>query len=449
MFDMTKISFDDLVNQLVQELQQQDAWKDATLQSTGMTLIDLYAYVAQLLLYYIKRSYEEMFATSAQYWASLCRIANLVEAPVKRPIGATGTVTLTLNQASTQAITLPAGTALNCDGVGFYLVDSVVFNPGDTQMNAVVRQGILTTKTFTSNGNHQRQDYQITDANATDLDISVSANGISYAPVKYFGETLDSNQVKVWTSPDKNLNVTFLAGFGIPVYNSTISVNYIEVNESYFPSTTSVWSVVNDSRFTVTANLSNFSQAVGWEDVDSFRNRLQGWFGVGKRAVTKDDFWYMVSGIEGVGQVQVVDVKDNFSAPFREVQLYIAGADGGVPSQTVLNNVTSFVDKVVGVGVAYSVHPVQIVLLDVYVVAYASRLYSLNTIQSNVVSAINSLYVNVGIQQWIATNDIVKQVMTVNGVVRCDVVLPSVDVTLQKGQKIVVRSVKVDAYVSV
>jgi hypothetical protein len=195
--------------------------------------------------------------------------------------------------------------------------------------------------------------------------------------------------------------------------------------------------------------LSTFNQAVGWEDVDSFRNRLQGWFGVGKRAVTKDDFWYMVSGIEGVGQVQIVDVKDNFSAPFREVQIYIAGADGGVPSQTILDNVTSFVDKVVGVGVAYSVHPVQIVPLDVYVVAYASRLYSLNTIQSNVVSAINSLYADVGIQQWIAINDIAKQVMTVNGVVRCDVVIPSIDVALQKGQKIVVRSVKVDAYVGV
>jgi len=449
MFDMTKISFDDIVNQLVQELQQQDAWKDANLQSTGMTLIDLYAYVAQLLLYYIKRSYEEMFATSAQYWASLCRIANLVEAPVKRPIGATGTVKLTLNQASTQAITLPAGTALNCDGVGFYLADSVVFNPGVTQMNAVVRQGILTNKTFTSNGNQQRQDYQITDLNATDLDISVSVNGMNYAPVKYFGETLDSYQAKVWTSPDKNLNVTFLAGFGVPAYNSNISVNYVEVNASYFPSTTSVWSVVNDNRFTVTANLSTFNQAVGWEDVDNFRNRLQGWCGVGKRAVTKDDFWYMVSGIEGVGQVRVVDVKDNFSAPFREVQIYIAGADGGVPSQVVLDNVTSFVDKVLGVGVAYSVHPVQIVPVDVYVVAYASRLYSLNTIQSNVMSAIKSLYANVGIQQWIAINDIVKQVMTVNGVRKVSVVLPAVDVTLQKGQKIAIRSVKVDAYAGV
>jgi hypothetical protein len=64
-------------------------------------------------------------------------------------------------------------------------------------------------------------------------------------------------------------------------------------------------------------------------------------------------------------------------------------------------------------------------------------------------SAIKSLYANVDIQQWIAINDIVKQVMTVNGVVKCSVVLPAMDVTLQKGQKIAIRSVKVDAYAGV
>jgi len=447
MLDLTKITFEELVDQLVNKLKTRDAWKDAYLQSTGRMLIELYAYVAQLLLYYLKRSFEEMFVDSAQYWESLCKIANMLEAPVKRPIGASGKVKLRLKEVSNQPVVIPAKTQLSCDGVLFYTVSDVVFNPGEVEKEVVVRQGAWLERSFVSDGDQLRQDYQVVGENVSDLDVEVQVGDRMYSVVRYFGETLDEFQVKVWTSPDKALNVSFLRGFGIPGYGEVVRVRYSEVDPSYFPVVDSQWSVVGDDRFEVVADLSTFSKGAGWEDVESFRQRLQGWYGVGKRAVAKEDFWYLVRSVEGVGKVQVVDVKDNFEAPFREIEIYVADASGGVPSQDVLDRVKEFLSRVGGVGVLYTVKPVQLVEVDVYVKAYISRVYSSVAVQSKVVDVIKRLYSDLEIQEWVSIDRLKREVLMVEGVRSCEVVLPSVDKVLKKGQKVVLGQVRVDVFI--
>jgi len=447
MLDLTKITFEELVDQLIAELKEKDAWKDAYLQSTGMTLIELYAYVAQLLLYYLKRSFEEMFVDSAQYWESLCKIANMLEAPVKRPIGASGKVRLRLKEGSSDVVVLPAKMQLSCDGVLFYTVSDVVFNPGEVEKEVVVRQGAWLEKSFVSNGNQLRQDYRVEGERVSDLDVEVYVGDRMYLVVRYFGETLDELQAKVWTSPDRALNVSFLKGFGVPGYGEVVKVKYSEVDPDYFPSVDSQWSVVGDDRFEVVADLSTFSRGAGWEDVESFRQRLQGWFGIGKRAVTKEDFWYVVSSVEGVGKVQVVDVKDNFYASFREVEIYVADVNGGVPSQDILDRVKEVLSRVGGVGVLYTVKPVQLVEVDVYVRVYTNRMYSSVAVQGKVVDVIRKLYSDLGIQEWVSVDRLRREVLLVEGVRQCEVVLPSVDKVLKKGQKVVLRQVRVDVLV--
>ena len=447
MFDYTKISFEELVDQLINKLKTKDAWKDAYLQSTGRTLIELYAYVAQLLLYYLKRSFEEMFVDSAQYWESLCKIANMLEAPVKRPVGASGVVKLRLKQASDKSIIVPAKTQLSCDGVLFYTVSDVVFNPGEVEKEVIVRQGAWLERSFVSDGDPLRQDYQIVGDNVSDLDVEVQVGNRMYAVVSYFGQTLDEFQVKVWTSPDKALNVSFLRGFGMPGYGEVVRVRYSEVDPVFFPAVDSQWSVVGDDRFEVVADLSTFSKGAGWEDVESFRQRLQGWYGVGKRAVTKEDFWYLVSSVAGVGKVQVIDVKDNFEAPFREVEIYVADASGEIPSQDILDRVKGFLGEAGSVGVLYTVKPVQIVNVDVYVRAYISRVYSSAAVQRKVMDVIRNLYSSLGIQEWVSVDKLRREVLSVEGVRQCEIVLPAVDLQLKKGQLVKLGQLRVDVLV--
>jgi hypothetical protein len=447
MLDRTKISFEELVDQLIAILKTKDAWKDAYLQSTGTTLIELYAYVAQLLLYYLKRSYEELFVDSAQYWESLCKIANMLEAPVKRPIGASGVVRLRLKQASSQPLVVPKRTQLSCDGVLFYTVTDVVFNPGEVEKDVIVRQGVWLEKSFVSNGNQLKQDYKVVGDNVSDLDVEVYVGDMMYSVVSYFGQVLDDYQVKVWTSPDRALNISFLRGFGMPSYGEVIKVRYSEVDSGYFPSVNSQWSVVGDDRFEVVADLSTFSKGAGWEDVESFRQRLQGWYGVGQRLNSKDDFELAVKSVAGVKFVQVISVMDNFQAPFRAVEIYVTDEEGKEPSQDIMNRVKKWLDRLGGVGVMYLLKPVQLVRIPVYVRIYTSRMYDVNAIQSQAVDMIKSLYGELGIQEWLPVMRLRDKLLTIAGVRDVVVVQPRVDLSLKKGQRLWVENIRVDILV--
>ena len=444
MLDYTRISFEELVDQLINILKTKDAWKDAYLQSTGRTLIELYAYVAQLLLYYLKRSYEELFVDSAQYWESLCKIANMLEAPVKRPIGASGVVRLRLKQASSDVVILPARAQLSCDGVLFYTVSDAVFDPGETEKEVVVRQGVWVERVFVSDGNQMRQDYKIVGDNVSDLDVEVYVGDMMYTVVQYFGQTLSDFQVKVWTSPDRALNVSFLKGFGVPRYGEVVKVRYSEVDPSYFPAVDSRWSVVGDDRFEVVVDLSTFSRGSGWEDVESFRQRLRGWYGVGQRLSSKDDFELAVKSVAGVKFVQVISVMDNFQAPFRAVEIYVTDEEGKEPSQDIMNRVEKWLDRLGGIGVMYLVKPVQLVKIPVYVRIYTSRMYDVNAIHSRAVNMIKSLYGELGIQEWLSVARLRDKLLTIAGVRDVVVVQPRVDLSLKKGQRLWVENVRVD-----
>jgi len=233
----------------------------------------------------------------------------------------------------------------------------------------------------------------------------------------------------------------------VPSLGSVVTIRYCEVRPDYYPLVNSIWSMPRDNRFDVIPILSSFSSGSDWEDIESFRQRLQGWFGVGHRAVTKEDFWYIVRSVDGVGKVQVVDVKDNFNAPFREAEVYITDSAGGVPSQDILDRVKGFLDSVGSVGVLYTVKPVQLVSVVVYVKVYISKVYLSTAVQGRVIDVIKNLYSNLEIQEWVSTDRLKREVLQIEGVRSCEVILPSTDIVLKKGQKVVLDQVRVDVFV--
>jgi hypothetical protein len=226
-----------------------------------------------------------------------------------------------------------------------------------------------------------------------------------------------------------------------------VKVRYSEVDPSYFPAVDSRWSVVGDDRFEVVADLSTFSKGAGWEDVESFRQRLRGWYGVGQRLNSKDDFELAVRSVAGVKFVQVISVMDNFQAPFRAVEIYVTDEEGKEPSQDIMNRIEKWLDRLGGIGVMYLVKPVQLVKISVYVRIYTSRMYDVNAIHSQAVNMIRSLYGELGIQEWLPVARLRDKLLTITGVRDVVVVQPRVDLSLKKGQRLWVENIRVDILV--
>jgi hypothetical protein len=440
MLDLTKLTFEELVAQFKNLVQSKNAWKDARMSSTGTMLIELCAYIPQILGYYLKRTYEEMFVDTAQYWESLTHLCKMLEIYVKRPIGACGEVKLIPKSPLGTSVILPKFTKLWCEDAEFYLAEDTVISPSDPYKVASVRQGIRTLAQFNSDGNSLAQQYKISNDMTTDVDIVVKAGDTNYTVVTHFMESLDANQVRVFTDIDKSLVVHFSRGFGLPLYGQTISVYYILVDPDYVPSVSASWTI-DDSRFDVEPVLP-FTSGAGYEDVETFRERCSKFFGVGKRAVTKEDFWYVVMSVPGVEDVMVLDVKDNFAAPFKSVDIYVKGA-GGVFTDTLKNQIQTILTQMGSVGVDYRLFKAPSYDVDVYSVLYTGRYAISSAIRTEALSRIENLFKSAKIGQWIYRNEIIAELESIKDVKRVLLVTPSVDVQLTT-QVPNLRSTRVD-----
>ena len=84
--DYVNYDFDDLVVQLINRLSQGDAWKDTYRSATGEMLIELLAYVGNLVLYYIERRAEESYIATAKNRSSVVNLVKLLNYNPKRKV---------------------------------------------------------------------------------------------------------------------------------------------------------------------------------------------------------------------------------------------------------------------------------------------------------------------------------------------------------------------------
>jgi len=117
--DYTDYDYDSLVEQLTNVIKLTETWKDNYQSSTGQTLIQLFSYIANLLMYYIERRAQEGYLGTAQLRTSLVNLVQLVGYKPSRKVSATGTLKFSISAAHTD-ISIPDNTL--CQGGDLYFL---------------------------------------------------------------------------------------------------------------------------------------------------------------------------------------------------------------------------------------------------------------------------------------------------------------------------------------
>src|ERR1017187_2976066 len=113
--------FSDLVTSLQNNLSaNQAAWKDLYRSGTGQMLIELFAAVGVLVLYYIERRAEESYLLTAQNYSSVVNLVSLLGYVPSRNVSAMGNLQFTLNTPATSIVYVPLYTSCSTTtGVNF------------------------------------------------------------------------------------------------------------------------------------------------------------------------------------------------------------------------------------------------------------------------------------------------------------------------------------------
>lgn len=318
MADLNKLSFvdydfDSLVQELTTKLQNKsEVWKDTFRSGTGQMLIELFAYIANLVLFYVERRAEEGYIQTASIRSSVINLVKLLNFTPKRATSSGGSLVFSITSAHTKNIFIPKWTeAQNSSGLKFVTsVDGVILT-GQTSVSVPAIQGFRKEIEVISSGKAD-QEVLISSIKVENNTTKVFINDVEWTKVSSFFESLpESEHYKLQVELDETINIIFSNGKQgkIPPLNSTIKVQYVEtegVKGNIF--SPNIITTLNSQLFdsdavvqTVTVtNSVNFLGGDDPEDIEEIREEAPKVFKTGDRGVTKADIIAILFTFAGV-----------------------------------------------------------------------------------------------------------------------------------------------------
>lgn len=230
-------------------------WTSRSRADFGVLMVDLWAYMGDILHYYVDRAAAETYLNTATQKSSVLAIANLLDYKPLFQTSATGTVTLEANSPThASTITIPVGTGFvspasdNNPIIYFTSTDSASMGPSVTAITIPVAEGLLvsneapiqaTTRVAgISNGSaNQRFNLRYSGVVASSVEVYVKEGavvGSSATPVQYYytqnltDVASDNKSFTLELTADGVMQVIF--GNGV---NGVIPSNGAEVVVSY------------------------------------------------------------------------------------------------------------------------------------------------------------------------------------------------------------------------
>ena len=424
-------------------------WTNRDPADFGMTLLELFAYMGDILNYYIDRAANEAFITTATQRQSVLQLANMLG---YTPTDATAsTVTLTFQNSTGSPVTLPAETQVATSLVANSTTSQVVFETdaavtipakvGNVNGSATVKatQGVTVYDEIigVSDGSAS-QTFALFNTSVISNSISITISGVNYEQVKYLIDA--SSYAPVFSTFTNAEDITYIT-FGDSV-SGRIPPNGAQIYATYRigggvignVATNNIKYIIKVPNASIPAGITVSNQdisvsgdgaATGGADAESIDNiRINAPLSLRaiNRAVSLQDYSYLAVQVTGVAKA--ISAADVYSS----VTIYLAPTgDPGVQSDnvtptTVFNNLASDVyaylrDKApANTTVTFQPPKYVGVYLDVSITVATQ--YRQSAVKSAVTSALNTLfeYDNVVFKDTIYISDVYDAIGSVDGV---------------------------------
>jgi hypothetical protein len=329
---VTDLDFNLIKNNLKQFLQSQDVLQDYNYDGSALsTLLDILAYNTQYQAYYLNMVANEMFLDSALNRSSVVSHAKLLNYTPKSASAPRAIINLVMNNVTTSSLTLPKFTSFlseAIDGVAYKFVtlnsetqNTNLANNTVTYNNLTIKQGepVVLNFTYSSSGNPTSV-FELPDTNIDTSTISVTvqqnnSNGSSmvYTLVDNF-LSLDSETPAFFLQ--EGINGFYQIYFGDGILGKALTDGNI-INVSYI--ITSGITPTGANNFVLMDTISGFSQSTVTsvlaatqgkekETIESIKYTAPKSYAAQGRAVTKEDYIYLIQNNSGLFPIDAVNV---------------------------------------------------------------------------------------------------------------------------------------------
>lgn len=433
-------NFDNLVSQLQNNLAATSAWKDVYKSATGQMLIELFAAVGSLVLYYIERRATESYISLAKNYSSVVNLARLLNYNPIRNTSSVGTLRFYLEEVNTKKVYIPQYTISTLSDIQFLVSSDGVIMPGQLYVDVPSIQGKLINVSYTSSGG-TTQEYNIVDTQVENSNLNVVINDVVWTKVTSFINSIATSMHYV-LRPELDGTITIVFGNGVfgkcPSTGDSVDISYIKsdglsgnVYDTAVINTLSS-TIYDEDGVATNVSVTNTTTFLGGddaEDIEDVRNNAPNVFSTGDRLVTKSDFMAVIGSYPSVGDVNVwgeaEEANPNYNN-FNQVKICAILQNWVLPDESFQSTLSEYLYNKSLMTVRYSY--VDSVVLEVIpsLTIVANSGVSLSYLQAQIDTTLASQFVlgsttNLGTSVYFG--DIVALIEGIAGVKRSYVVL--------------------------
>ena len=437
--DYTQYDWQSLLNQITNILKNYNSWSDAYVSSTGTALLELYSYIANMILYSIERTAEECYISTAQRYSSLVNMSAILNYTPKRNVSATGYALFTLGSSKLYDIVIPKYTSLSTLGGYFYVTNQdYIISPSQLTASISVIQGkAVTMPTYISAGGIN-QEILLTSTKIENSNINVVINNIIWSPVSSFVNSINnSTDYRVIQNLDGTLTIRFGDNVNgkAPDNGNNIVVTYIESDGlagcvySSGNLTTINDSIVDVQGTTITdMTVTNSSAILGGDDaetIEDIRYNAPRVFATGDRFVTKYDGVAIIGDYPSVASVNVWGENEIVGATianFNVAYISMILQDWTLPNTDFKTTLSEYLYTKAPLTIKFTYTDPSIVSAYPVVSIYVKKGYSLTTVADAVQTELENQF-SLGTNSMIGTNirfaKVISAIQAVDGVSYC------------------------------
>jgi len=333
-------------------------WSDFSVASFGNLLIEMYAFVGDVITYYLDAQARESRLSTATQRKNVIALARMLGFRVQGARAARATVRLSLAEPAAATVTLPAATIVRTQevtaAVRFQLLAPAVFTPGTRSVETIAECSESHTQLFDSRG-LASLDLPLDRTPYLDASVYAAAGNGAYNEVesllgsgpndRHFVVLVDQNDRATLrfgsgvngAPPTGTINVQYKTGGGAL---GNVDANRLVVVEGVF---------VDATGRAVRVTATNPAPAEGGTDrqtVASAKQLAPESLRALTRSVAREDFEIHARAVPGLARALMLTSNEDRSIPENSGVLYVVPENGGLPTPALKNIVRRQVTEV-------------------------------------------------------------------------------------------------------
>lgn len=412
-------------------------WTDHNPTDFGIVLIELLAYVADVLHFYVDRAAGESFLPTAVSRESIINLCKLIDYELRGATAATVELKFAIAKVLASALVIPAGTKcqtkVTAEPIFFETNSELTIPIGNLSGTVIATEGSSKEEFVGPSDGKSFQRYRFAGTPIIEGSLKVLIDeGLGeeeWMEVDSFIRSKSTDK-HYYIARDEEERITIFFGDNgqgkIPEAGATIKGSYrigggSKGNVGANTIETVVSTIMHEGS-PITVNVTNEQAASGGQDresIDEAKRNAPKSLRALNRAVTKEDFITLSVGYSGV-----VKASAEFDSGTRIVTVYIVPGGGGSPSTELIANLESYLNTRRMLGVGVDVEGASYVAIDIEGTVYVKDAYVQAEVQLAVEDAVDEYFSlespNIDLGLDIFVSDIYDLLSDVGGVDHVD-----------------------------